>query len=171
MTRSGVERTGELDADGTAIWGTPLSWRIGFGIVGVSFALLGVLGLVAGIADLVSGLHDDATFGFELGATGVVGAGGVWVAVFRPFVAIYDGDIIVRNLRTVRIPRRDIARFEPLPSGLRITTRDGCVVTVWAVPFSLLADGLGLATRAYEVADALRQAHRPPARTRRHLRS
>ncbi|MCU1483535.1 MAG: hypothetical protein JWN67_281, partial [Actinomycetia bacterium] len=32
--RSGVERAGaELDADGTSIWGTPLSWRIGFGLV------------------------------------------------------------------------------------------------------------------------------------------
>jgi len=82
-----------------------------------------------------------------------LGLVGWFLAVLRPFVALSDTELVIRNpwgLRRVELS--DISRVDVGYSGLTITTTTGSQIVAWAVQKSNLAKWTGRQTRADQVA-------------------
>jgi hypothetical protein len=118
------------------------------------------LGRFGGVVPIVSGAALCYLVAPPLAAVfGVLGLVGWVLTALRPYVALTDADLVVRNpLRARRISIGHVSRVAPGYGGLTVTTTGGTQIVAWAVQKSNLAQWTGRHTRADDVAEAINKA-------------
>lgn len=116
--------TGALAPDGTyeQLWQTSLAQRIGTGVGYLGIAVFVIVNAAVTDFPIIALLPVIVSLTVMW-----------WTTVIRPSVRLISDELIVRNLRTHRIPRADVVSAEAQPLGVVIHRRVGRQLTALAL--------------------------------------